>query len=102
MKQFQLVVWANNPNGANSPAAGAGAEAAGNTAEKGNSPNNPNNAPGYMSILFDFLSPRLLGLLGLLYIYLIYIDSYVKNLHRDIKSALGLLACGAVQEAAHG
>ena len=102
MKQFQIVVTANNPNSANMTARGASAEPAGKTGEKGNNPNNRNNASGYMSILIDFLPPRILGLLGLLYIYLIILDSYVKNLSTAICAPLRLLAPAGTPEACHG
>ena len=102
MQRFQLVAKANNPNGANRPQGCRGAEAARKIEEKGNSPNNRNNASGYTSILRSFLLQRLLGLLGLLYIYLIYTVSYIKNPTAVTSWALRLLAGQRLTEACHG
>ena len=101
MEQFQIVAESNNPNGANKPHGLGGAEAAGKIQEKGNSPNNPNNAPRRRIIPFSLFLPSVLGLLGLLHIFLIYTDTYMKNLSAVNRRALGLLAGQRHAEACH-
>ena len=102
MQCFQPVAEANNPNAANRPQGCRGAEVAGKIQEKANNPNNRNNAGRRRILPFTFFLPSVLGLLGLLYIYSIYIDSYVKNLSAVTKRALGLLAGQCQQVACHG
>ncbi len=102
MEQFQIVAESNNPNGANKPHGLGGAEVAGKIQEKGNNPNNPNNAPRRRIISFDFSLPSVLGLLGLLNIYIIISDSYTKTLSAVISAPLGLLAPALNGEAING
>lgn len=102
MVQFQIVAESNNPNGANKPNGASGAEAAGKIREKGNNPNNRNNAPRRRIISFDFSLPSVLGLLGLLNIYIIISDSYTKNLSAVISAPLRLLAPAPNGEAVNG
>jgi hypothetical protein len=101
MEQFQIVAEANNPNGANKPHGLGGAEVAGKIQEKGNNPNNRNNAPRRRIISFDFSLPSVLGLLGLLNIYITISNSYTKNLSAVISAPLGLLAPAPCWEAVH-
>jgi len=102
MEQFQIVAESNNPNGANKPHGLSGAEDAGKIQEKGNSPNNRNRTPRRRIISFDFSLPSVLGLLGLLNIYIIISDSYIENLSTVISAPLGLSAPAPCWEAAHG
>jgi len=101
MQHFQLVAEANKPNGANKPQGCRGAEDARKIRKKSNSPNNRNSAPGYTSTPRSFLLQRLLGLLGLLYIYLIYTVTYVKNPSAVTGWALRLLAVQGRKEGCH-
>ena len=102
MEQFQIVAETNNPNGANKPHGLSGAEDAGKIQEKGNSPNNRNRTPRKRIIPFSFSLPSVLGLLGLLNIYIIISDSYTKNLSAVISASLGLLAPALNEEAING